>query len=694
MSTKKIKMNQERTTFKKKNCLSYSSVSLLGLCLLSSLQGTYGQTFTFYFTKPEINQNAFVQQRDLDEPQNVNYTLSTPARELAQDSSSITELKPELDQNAFGQQENLLEPQNVSYTVSTPAQELAQDSSPVAEPKKANIDMSDDPSEKPSRKPKASSKPLDKSLYPLNSIKTKSNLSSRISMKGRKIAHSKEHMENHDKVITIKNLHFRGLTVYSEEEIRELFQPALKGPISFQDLIKYCKSLIHKYWEDGYVLAEAEIKYNEYDSMSGDITIHLYEGQVKRTTIHGGDEGIRSLVYNYVSLVEHTKPFRTEAFEHYNSLTSYIPGLTIWGRTRPVENEPGTGNLDLTVNQKRFMPYFSVDNRGSKFVGPYRGMVGAYAMSMLKKGDVTNMTLVGTPSKELAYGRMSYVFPLNYKGDSFYVRADYGKVQPGWFLKGDNIVEHDFTFEALYQFATYSLSGHQILFKAGMDAFQSDAITPTSRLYADQIREVIVGIGDSFIDGIGGRNITELRLYKGITELGGKNRMTQYRSEPDGLATAARALGEWTHSQSLTHNVAVIISTRGQFAFQPVLAPTAFYFGSYPYGSAYDPGELSGDSGLAGRLEGRYNFDTEGNTLNRAHTYLFYDGGKVWNRNLSSGYLGKSGTSAGGGVRLMLFKNYEADFELAKPLTMKLRSALANGTSRPWRFFFRISGRF
>jgi hemolysin activation/secretion protein len=635
-----------------------------------------------------MNQNAFDQQRDFFEPQNMNSTGSTLEQESAQESPQVVDLK-------FDEQKDIGMLQNVRYTASTPARTLAEDPAPVVEPKSESVETTEVPAEKPSYKPRADSKPApEPSSYSAQSIEGKGSLSSKISKKNRTIDFHKEHMEHQNRIITVKNLHFQGLTVYSEEEVRNLFQPVLKGPTSFHEFIKHCETLIHKYWEDGYVLAEAEIKYNEYDPTSGDITVHLYEGKVKRTTIHGGDEGIRALISNYVTLVEHMQPFRAEAFEHYNSLTSYIPGLTIWGRTRPVENEPGIGNLDLTVNQKRLMPYFSIDNRGSKFVGPYRGMVGAYAMSMIKKGDVTNITFVGTPSKELAYGRMSYVFPLNYKGDSIYFRADYGKVQPGFIVKGDNIVEHDLTLEALYQHVSYALQNHQIILKAGMDAFQSDAITPNSRLYADQIREVILGIGDSFIDGMGGRNLTELRFYKGIRELGGANRAVQYRSETDGLATAARVLGEWTHSQSFTHNIAAVLSARGQFAFQSVLAPTAFYFGSYPYGSAYDPGEISGDSGLAGRLEGRYNFDTEGNTLNRAHAYLFYDGGKVWNRHISSGYLGKSGTSAGGGVRLMLFKNYETDFELAKPLTMKLRSVLANGTSRPWRFFFRVSGHF
>jgi hemolysin activation/secretion protein len=494
--------------------------------------------------------------------------------------------------------------------------------------------------------------------------------------------------------ILIDHINFEGLTVYSQETAQAIFQPLLGKPSSIKDFVKASEQLIHKYWDDGYVLAEAEIKFQEFHTSNREATIHIHEGKIKHTSLVGGDEGIQALLLNYISLIERTHPFHMEAFEHYNGLTNYIPGLTLKGRIRPIDND-GEGHLDITATQKRFIPYFSIDNRGSKFVGPYRAIVGAYGISLFKKGDVSNATFMFTPhTKELKYGRLSYVFPLNYQGDSLSVRADYGKTEPGFVVKSKNITSHTSSFETLYQHLTFIIPGHQIALKAGFEVAASDSITPNSRIHADQTRELILGIGDSFIDSTGGRNLMEFRLYQGFLSLGAKNRIPDLRSEPDGKANNTRLLGEWIHAHPLPKRFSVVLRARGQYSFQPTLAHTSFYFGSYPYGSAYDPGEISGDHGLAGRLEGRYAFKTHGKILNKAQTYLFYDGGKVWNRHISSGYKGKSGTSVGAGVRFLLNKNYEADFEVAKPLTLKLRSTLANGTSKPVRFFFRLTARF
>jgi hemolysin activation/secretion protein len=513
--------------------------------------------------------------------------------------------------------------------------------------------------------------------------------------------HARRHMTSSQRdardqcaLVLIDHINFEGLTAYSQETAQAIFQPLLGKPTSIKDFVKATEQLVHKYWDDGYVLAEAEIKFQEFHTSNREATIHIHEGQIKQTSLVGGDEGVQALLLNYINLVQGTHPFNMEAFEEYNGLMNYIPGLTVKGQIRPVDND-GDGHLEVTATQKRFIPYFSFDNRGSKFVGPYRAIVGAYGISLFKKADVGNATFMFTPhTKELKYGRLSYVFPLNYHGDSLSVRADYGKTEPGYIVKSRNITSHTSSFEVLYQHLNFAIPHHQIALKAGFEASASDSVTPTSRIYADQTRELILGIGDTFIDRTGGRNLTELRLYQGFLELGATNRPPSFRSEPDGKANNTRLLGEWIHAHPLPKRFSFVARVRGQYSFQPTLAHTAFYFGSYPYGSAYDPGELSGDHGLAGRLEGRYAFKTYGKFLNKAQTYLFYDAGKVWNRNISSGYKAKSGTSAGVGVRFLLCKNYEADFEVAKPLTMNLRSTLANGTTKPVRFFFKLTARF
>lgn len=500
---------------------------------------------------------------------------------------------------------------------------------------------------------------------------------------------------HHSVKIVIDHLSFEGLARYSPEEAQAFFKSLMGKEVTIEDFILATKQLIRKYWNDGYVLAEAEVKFKEFESGKRDATIHIHEGEIKKIVVKGdGDEGVQELLQNYGGFISAVKPFNIQAFESYNSLTTYLPGLSIWGDIKPIADEPGTGDLELITKQQKITPYFVVDNRGSKFVGPYRGMIGAYAMSVLKKADLVNMSFVTTPSKELSYGRLSYLFPLNYSGDTVSLRAEYGKFQPGFTYKNLDNVSHDFRLEALYQHTTFAVPGHQMVLKAGLNAFITDSVTPTSVYYKDQIRELIVGVSDSFSDSLGGQNVAEVRLYQGIRALGGMNKPIALRSESDGEATATRFFGEWIHAHPLPNRFSFVAQVKAQYSLQALLDATSFYVGGYPYGSAYDPGEISGDHGLSGRLEGRYAFEKKPMIIDRISSYVFLDGGKVWNRHLNPGYKGKSLLSVGAGVRLTLYKNYDLNFEVAKPLTLKLRSELVPSTTRPLRFFFSLSGRF
>ncbi len=73
---------------------------------------------------------------------------------------------------------------------------------------------------------------------------------------------------------------------------------------------------------------------------------------------------------------------------------------------------------------------------------------------------------------------------------------------------------------------------------------------------------------------------------------------------------------------------------------------------------------------------------------------FFYDIGKVWNRDRSSGTITMSAASADIGARLTTFKNFGVDFKIAKALTHGLNSRFQSSTPKPLRFLFKLETRF
>ncbi len=111
---------------------------------------------------------------------------------------------------------------------------------------------------------------------------------------------------------------------------------------------------------------------------------------------------------------------------------------------------------------------------------------------------------------------------------------------------------------------------------------------------------------------------------------------------------------------------------RGQLAGNPLLDLERFNFGGVPVNHSYQPGVLSGDSGLEGKLEVRYthSFNTFIKTL---QLFTYYDYGIVWNRRPNVDDKQRlSAPGMGVGVRVALMYHLNLNVAFGKPLRDKI----------------------
>jgi hemolysin activation/secretion protein len=142
----------------------------------------------------------------------------------------------------------------------------------------------------------------------------------------------------------------------------------------------------------------------------------------------------------------------------------------------------------------------------------------------------------------------------------------------------------------------------------------------------------------------------------------------------------------FTRYQTITDAWSVKFAAAGQSASGPLLLSQQFYLGGAAFGRGYGSAEISGDNGLAGSLEVRFDQKTNLRYWNGYQLYAFVDSGAVWN----DGYRlndGLSLTSAGGGIRFLLWDDLTADLGVAVPLSYR---APDNEARHP-RFLFTLS---
>jgi hemolysin activation/secretion protein len=105
------------------------------------------------------------------------------------------------------------------------------------------------------------------------------------------------------------------------------------------------------------------------------------------------------------------------------------------------------------------------------------------------------------------------------------------------------------------------------------------------------------------------------------------------------------------------------------------------------FNRGFDPSEITGDSGIAGRIEPRIVLADQMSVVSGLQLFGFFEGGRVWQSQAIAGVPNsQSLSSAGAGLRFLAFDRMNAELEWAKPLNTNVL-ALSNQDSR---FLFSI----
>ena len=149
-------------------------------------------------------------------------------------------------------------------------------------------------------------------------------------------------------------------------------------------------------------------------------------------------------------------------------------------------------------------------------------------------------------------------------------------------------------------------------------------------------------------------------------------------------------LGVWFNRlQTLSDAWSVKLSAAGQIASGPLFTSQQFYLGGVAFGRGYGSAEISGDNGMAGSLELRFDQKLKLGYLTGYQLYGFVDAGTAWN----AGYTYRDGlalTSVGAGARFFLGDDLRADIAVAAPLNYRA----PDNTSRSARVLFSLSNSF
>ncbi|MBV8169354.1 MAG: ShlB/FhaC/HecB family hemolysin secretion/activation protein [Alphaproteobacteria bacterium] len=492
--------------------------------------------------------------------------------------------------------------------------------------------------------------------------------------------------------LQLTEITIEGSTVYQRAELEPLWHDLLEREVALSELYGVATKITAKYRNDGYVLSRAIVPAQLIEN--GVVRLEVIEGYIGKITIDG-QVSRESLLTGYADKIMAMRPLRMAELERYLLLFDDLAGATAESVLSPLEGEPGAAVLTIEMRQKVVDAFATMDNRGTRYLGPFQTSIGGRLNSALGFYEQTQLRLISTPEyfNELRGYDLTHSIPVDTEGTLLSLEINQAFAHPGFTLKPLRVDSTVTVVSASLVHPLIRQRAENLQVQVGLSAsdLRTDLFDGTTPLLNDRLRSVALGALYDFVDGSNGINVFAATLSHGLDILGARTSGSPNLSRASGRSDFTKLTTDAQHIQSLGGDFSVLLAATGQYGATSLLASEQFNLGGASYLRAYDPSELAGDSGVAGKLELQFGRKPDAWWLNSYQLYGYYEIGRVWNRAPGAGErAAASATAVGIGARLVITENISASLELAKPLA---RPVATEGDKDP-RVFFGLVARF
>jgi hemolysin activation/secretion protein len=487
----------------------------------------------------------------------------------------------------------------------------------------------------------------------------------------------------------LRGVSISGAFAIPRDRLATAYQPYLGKKVSQADLAAIAAAVSDIYRAAGFHLSRAIVP--PQDIKGGIVRLQVIEGSITEVGLKGeGAEqfGVRPMLGPVLA----EQPSRLATLERQLLLINARPGVRIED-TALEEIGTASGHFRLIVSLKtwHFYTSFGLDNLGSSAVGPWQSYATAAFNSYIIPGDTLALNLSTTPGdpRQLAFGRLSYDVPVGTDGLRVGASGVYSEVWPGDIRHATSDNTKTEAFELRASFAAIQSQRSSLTLTTATNfsnVSESDVFGP---IYNDHIRNLSLTSDYRLQDNFGGTNYFTMTWRQGFDIMGASHKDDDFLSR-DRASGKFSALNVWfTRHQTITDAWSVKIAGAAQTASGPLFLSQQFYLGGAAFGRGYGAAEISGDNGMAGSFELRFDQKASFKYLTGYQLYGFVDSGVAWN----DGYRYTDGlalTSAGGGVRLFFGPDLQADLGVAVPLGYRA----PDNTARDVRVLFSLSNAF
>jgi len=467
----------------------------------------------------------------------------------------------------------------------------------------------------------------------------------------------------------LDDIQVMGAVTLPPERFSPLYQALIGKDVSLSDILDVANAIEMEYRQSGYLLVRAFVPPQRV--ANGIFTINVVEGFIANVSVEGGGAKTRERIRAFLQPALDSRPLRLETIEQALLLANDLPGVAAAGLLRPSSDTPGASELVVSVTQIPASGGIAIDNRGSEFSGIW-SVTGDFAFSSLfddgdqLDGSVTTSSKAA-PSRRVA-GQLRYRQPLGGQGAALSLIGTVTHGEPGSTLRLFNVLTNSWAVGPRLTYPVKRTRAESTVIEAGITVQAARVSILGAQFSHDDWRVADIGVSYLRNGFLGGAWAANVDLAQGLPTLGATDNGSPQLSRAGARTDFTKLTGGLRFTRSIQGPFSLALSAQGQYAFNPLIIGEQFVFGGSQIGRGYDPGALTGDHGLGGSMELRYDRQFTMSPVQALQPYVFFDAARVWNiQNVAS--LGQSISSAGGGVRFWLAYSVFGDVEVAQTLT-------------------------
>jgi len=491
---------------------------------------------------------------------------------------------------------------------------------------------------------------------------------------------------------TLRDVAISGATVYPAAALRPFYEKSIGQTVSLADVYRWAAEITQKYRASGYVLSQVLAPQQRIDG--GVVRLVVVEGFVDQVTIKGVSDRRLQAIADHI---KRYKPLTAVVLERYLLLANDLPGLSVQGVLSPSATTPGAADLTLTARRKTTDASLEVDNFGTAYQGPWQGTATVGVNGLLGQDERVALRYTSAgDTRELGVAGLDIALPVGSNGTEVVVAASHIEGHPGYALTPFDVHTVGNGFSLALQHPLIRSRAQNLTLSATFAYLDSTTTLNIPSSSDDKVRALRFTAAYSLIDGFGGRNAVTAEVSEGLPVLG-------YTRKGAALASRAGASNDFTKTvisasrlQDLGQGFALLGALSAQTSFgDRLLSSEQFGLGGPVFGRGYDPSEITGDSGVAGKVELQKNLVVP-DTHFPAQLFGFYDAGEVFSQASTDGVPARQSlASTGGGVRLDIGHGVTSTLFAAKPLTRDVAAEIGHVSDpKGVRAYFMLSASF